>query len=178
MKRTVLLVACIMLLSLESLATQSTLVAAEASAAAACAAPGPEWLKYLGYSKTTKSIPYHYAATGVPDSSMTGKPYSTVLFLSHSRRRGLLFFLLRLPDGRLVSTIDGYIMRRTSHGWRAAEGNGGPGMYTRVEKFVSDLTRTPEYSLEMQMQALKTCISQDEYDKEQKKAPSGPEVPR
>ena len=74
-----------------------------------------------------------FAATGVPHSSMNGEPYSSVLFLSRSGRPALLLFTFRLPDDRLEALYDWYFMRKTVHGWEAAEGNGGPGMYERVE---------------------------------------------
>src|SRR5437667_4177101 len=109
-----------------------------ATDAALCINPNVDW-SILGYSKGTRFIPYRYAATGVPNSSMRDQPFTSILFLSHTRRRGLLLFVFRLPDGRLETMDDGYRLRKTSRGWEASEGNGGPGMYERVAKFVTDL---------------------------------------
>jgi hypothetical protein len=60
-------------------------------------------------------------------------------------------------------------MYKTAHGWEATEGNGGPGMYERVEKFVTNLTHTPEYLLDLRAQVPASCIDENEYNEEQKK---------
>jgi hypothetical protein len=101
---------------------------------------------------------------------MRDQPFESILFLSHNRHKALLLFVFRLPDGRLETMLDGYFMRKTSHGWEASEGNGGPGMYQRVEKFVTALEKTPEYLLDRRGQAQSTCISENEYDKEYRKS--------
>jgi hypothetical protein len=141
-----------------------------AQEAAICLAPDDTSLRFLGYSRHVASIPYRYAETGVPESSMKGEPYVSVLFLSHSRRRALLLFGFKLPDGRLEAMYDGYFMRRISGKWKASEGNGGPGMYERVERFVTNLTEQPRYSLDMGTQASGNCISQYDYDRQREKS--------
>jgi hypothetical protein len=138
--------------------------------AAVCLNFNVDWSGLLGYSKGTRFVPYRYALTGVPDSSMRNQPFTSILFLSPDRRKALLLFVFRLPDGRLVTMSDGYLMRKTSDGWEASEGNGGPGMYARVEKFVTDLEKTPEYLLDRRAEAQSACISEDEYDKEYRKS--------
>ena len=49
--------------------------------------------------------------------------------------------ILRLSDGRNVALLDFYMMRKMRGAWVASNGNGGPGTYERVEKFVEDLTK-------------------------------------
>jgi hypothetical protein len=141
-----------------------------ATDAARCVNPNVDWSGLLGYSKGTHFVPYRYSATGVPNSSMRDQPFTSILVMSHDRRKALLLFVLRLPDGRLETMLDGYMMRKTPQGWEASEGNGGPGMYERVEKFVTDLEKTPEYLLDRRDTAPNTCISEEEYNKEYRKS--------
>jgi hypothetical protein len=141
-----------------------------ATNAALCLNPNVEWAGLLNYSRGTRFIPYQYVLTGVPDSSMRNQPYTSILFLSHNRHKALLLFVFRLPDGRLETMLNGYLMRKTSHGWEASEGNGGPGMYQRVEKFVTDLEKTPEYLLDRRADTPSTCIAEEEYDQEYRKS--------
>jgi hypothetical protein len=132
--------------------------------AAICRAPDVDSLRFLGYSRKTRSVPYRHAATGVPNSSMKGEPYDSVLFMSRSGRKAVLLFVFRLPDGRIEAMHDGYFMRKTLHGWEASEGNGGPGMYERVEKFVTSLEQTPKYSLDLTIEAPARCIEESDYE--------------
>jgi len=160
MKRLIVpaIVACLFALAYPQVAPVSPPPGAEE--AANCLLPGGYWLRFLQYPKRTRFLRYQYAPTGVPNSSMKGEPYSSVLFLSRSKQRALLFFAFRLPDGGLEVSMNGYQMYRTSKGWRATEGNGGPGMHERVELFVADLNKTPEYTLDMTLPEPKGCVSE------------------
>jgi hypothetical protein len=138
---------------------QSAAVSAQASKAATCLSPDVEWLNDLGYTPRMRFIPYHFAATGVPGSSMEGEPYWSVLFLSRSRHKSLLLFVTKLPDGSLKIVDSGYLIRKTSSGWETVQGNGGLGMYDRVARFVSEMERTPEYYLNRRTAHPKNCTS-------------------
>jgi hypothetical protein len=92
---------------------------------------------------------------------MQGEPYLSVLFPSRSKRKALLLFVVKLPDGPLEIINEGYLVRKTSKGWETIEGNGGIGMYERVARFVSDMERTPEYSLDRTIRAPKSCVSRE-----------------
>jgi hypothetical protein len=143
-----------------SLTPQSQIAAPSlASDAAACLSPDVDSLRDIGYTSKTQFIPFHFAATGVPNSSMQGEPYVSVLFPSRSKRKALLLFVLRLPDGHLRIINEGYFAHKTSKGWETIEGNGGIGMYERVARFIADMERTPEYSLDRRIRASKSCIS-------------------
>jgi len=150
---------------------ESTTPAPGREHAAICLAPDVDSLRFLGYSRNARFISYRYATTGVPSSSMQGEPYDSVLFISRSGRKALLSFVFKLPDGPLETMDDGYSMRKTSRGWEASEGNGGPGMYERVEKFVTNLVQTPEYSLDLRIEAPNSCVEEIDYERQPEKAP-------
>ena len=133
---------------------------------AVCQSPGGELLRFLKLAKGTRFVKYHYATGGVPRSSMDrdGFPYISLLYVSNSGRKGILAFVFLLPDGKIVTDSNLYLMHKTKQGWEASDGNGGPGMYRRVEDFVDELMKKPIYQVDLHEESKETCMSQQEWE--------------